>query len=289
VGVPIMTRIEILADAIPNPTGDWSSEAAAALLFIVVATGPWWAGPVALLSWFGAQGDVLVELTRPGTIVIVVAVILGWSLRRADQRTRQLRADAESERSALAVSQQRLSEVRRRYADVDTQGLVDLLRALAAGRIDPRDAQVRNACVRQERLIRSVLRLHPERNRVHRDLVQLAVVAHEHDVDLSISATDEIPTDKGLSGLEYAVALVELAAPGSAARLSTDIQDGVCVFRLVVNVEIAGLARIPDASEVLDEDPDSGRAMVAYEESCDLATYAQRSARGTRSATGAGA
>jgi len=200
-----------------------------------------------------------------------------------------LRADADAERSALAVSQQRLSEVRRRYADVDTQGLVDLLRALAAGRLDPRDAQVRKACVRQERLIRSVLRLHPERNRVHRDLVQLAVVAQEHDVDLSISAIDEIPTDKGLSGLESAVALVELASPGSAARVSTDIHDGVCLFRLVVSVQVADLLRLPEAAEVLDEDLDGGRAMVAYEESCDLAAYTQRSARGTWSAAGAGA
>ena len=289
VGVPLMTRIEILADATPTPTGDWSSEAASALLFIVVAAGPWWAGPVALLSWLSAQGDVLVELTRPGTIVIVVAAILGWSLRRADQRTRQLRADADAERSALAVSQQRLSEVRRRYADVDTQGLVDLLRALAEGRLDPRDVQVRKACVRQERLIRSVLQLHPERNRVHRDLVRLAVLAQEHDVDLSISATDEIPTDKGLSRLECAVSLVELAAPGSAARVSTDIQGNVCVFRLVVSVDIRDLTRVPDVAEVLEEDTDSGRAVVVYEESCDIAGYTQRSVRGTRSATGAGA
>lgn len=289
VGVPIMTRIEVLAEAIANPTGDWSSEAASALLFIVVATGPWWAGPVALVSWFGAQGDVLVELTRPGTIVIVVAAILGWSLRRADQRTRQLRADADAERTALAASQQRLSEVRRRYADVDTQGLVDLLRALAAGRLDPRDAHVRNACVRQERLIRSVLPLHPERNRVHRDLVQLAVVAQENDVDLSISATDEGPADKGLSRLDCAVSLVELASPGSAARVSMDTHDGACVFRLVVSVEVGNLSRIPEGAEVLDEDPDGGRAMVAYEESCDIATDAQRSASDTRSAAGAGA
>jgi hypothetical protein len=187
------------------------------------------------------------------------------------------------------VSQQRLSEVRRRYADVDTQGLVDLLRALAEGRLDPRDVQVRKACVRQERLIRSVLQLHPERNRVHRDLVRLAVLAQEHDVDLSISATDEIPTDKGLSRLECAVSLVELAAPGSAARVSTDIQGNVCVFRLVVSVDIRDLTRVPVLAEVLEEDTDSGRAVVVYEESCDSAGYTQRSVRGTRSARGAGA
>lgn len=285
IGVPVMTRIEVLADAVPNPTGDWSSEAASALLFIIVAAGPWWAAPLALASWFAAQGDVLVELTQPGTIVVVVAAILGWSIRRADRRTRQLRADADAERTALAASQQRLSEVRRRYADVDTRGLIELLRGIADGGLDFRDAEVREACVRQERLIRSVLRLHPECNLVHRDLVRLAGIAQERNVDLSINAAEGVPADVGLQHLDRAVALLELAPAGSSARASAAVHSQVCVFRLVASVEMQDIGRIPATAEVLDEDRLDGRAMVVYEESCNIGSDAQRSADEPRTAT----
>lgn len=270
VGVPLMARLERLADAQVSPTGDWSSEAGSALLFVIVAAGPWWVAPLALVSWLTAQGQFLVELTQPGTIVVVIAALLGWSLRRADQRTRRIRSDAEEEQAALAISQQRLSEVRRRYADVDSVGLIALLRAIADGDLDPTQASVRQECARQERMIRTVLPLHPERNLLHRDLVQLAVIARDRGVDLSISNVMEVPADKSLRGIDDASALLRFARPGSSARVSvTPIEHG-CIFRLVVTVDTPAETELPPSVEVLDE----SERLVAYEEWCADAAHA---------------
>jgi signal transduction histidine kinase len=263
-GVPVMSRLETLGDAIATPTGAWTAEAGAALLFIVVAAGPWWVAPLALLSWLIGRSDVVGELTQPGTMVIVVAAILGWSLRRADARTMRLRADTEAERTAAAASRQRLSEAGHRYAAVDTSALINLLRAIARGKVDPTEATVREECNRQERMIRSVLPLHPERIALHRDLVQLAVLARERDIDLSINAATQVPTNDGLRGLDDAEALLALGRPGTTARASTTKSGSGCVFRLVVSIDPVDTGQLPESAEVLDE----GVGLVAFEEVC---------------------
>lgn len=264
VGVPVMSRVEMLGDAVAIPAGVWSSEAGAALLFIVVATGPWWAAPLALISWLLGRIDVLGEFTQPGTIVIVVAAILGWSLRRADARTQRLHANANEQRAALQVSRERLLEAGRRYADVDSGHVVALLRGIAVGELDPGDGSVREECTRQERLIRSVLPLHPERNVLHRDLVHLAVIARDRGIDLSISAAQDVSGQFGLRGRDQAVALLELGRPGSSARASTTRSGGQCVFRLVATIASDEMLQVPSSAEVLDEE----QGLVAYEEVC---------------------
>lgn len=264
IGVPLMARVEILAQATQSPTGDWSSEAGAALLFIVVATGPWWVGPPALVAWVLAQEGALGELTQPGTIVIVVAAILGWSLRRADARTSRLRESVQAERAAIAASQQRLSAAGHRYAAVDFGSLIELLNGIARGQIDPAAASVREECGRQEQMIRAVLPLRPEHVALHRDLVQLAVKARERDVELSINVATDVPTSEGLRRFDDAMALMALGRPGTTARASTAKSGSLCVFRLVVTIASADTARLPESCEVLDE----AAELVAFEEVC---------------------
>ncbi len=282
VGVPVMARIEILAQATRSPTGDWSSEAGAALLFIVVATGPWWLGPLAVVSWLVAQEGAIGELIQPGTIVIVVAAILGWTLRRTDTRTRRLQADAQRERQALAASRQRLSEAGHRYAAVDSSALIALLRGIARGDVDPTEPGVRAECARQERMIRSVLPLHPERIALHRDLVDIAVAARERDIDLSINIGIDLPVESALRGRDDALALMALGRTGTSARASTSRSGERCVFRLVVTIAPQDAHLLPSSAEVLDEEA----GLVAYEEVCSGVHHDHAPASAQRSTLG---
>ncbi len=264
IAVPLMTHIESLVAARPNPTGDWTSEAGAALMFVIVATGPAWVAPLAVASWLLAQEVRLIELTQPGMFVIVVAALLGWQLRRGEARARGVDVEAVEARTALAASQQRLAQAKRRYQDVDTAGLIALLDALADGRVDPTDRQIRQACIREERMIRSVLHLHPESVAVHRDLVALAVAARDGDLDLSIAVVEDIPADASLACVDDALELLVHARQGSHARVSITRDEHGCVFRLVLQVSNGSLASLPDNCEVLDED----EGLVSLEERC---------------------
>jgi len=262
--VPLMAEIEERAGGAAGAAGDWSSEAGAALLFVVVAAGPLWAGLPALVSWFIAQDMKWIELTQPGTVVIVVAAILSWTLHRTDTASARRIVDIETQREALAASQVRLSGVRQRYAEVDAARLSRLLHDIADGVVDPAAASVRDECARQERMIRSVLLLHPDTNAVHRDLARLAAIARDRNIDLSIAAAPDVASGAGLETFAAARWLLQNADPGSSARASVSRNDGGCVFRLVAVVPVANRGRLPADAEVVDED----QGLVAIEESC---------------------
>lgn len=263
-GIPVMTYLERFVAAVPNPSGDWSSEAGSALLFVVVATGSLWVAPAAAVSWFIAQELAWIELTQPGMFVIIVAALLGWQLRRGQARAQVMDAEASEQLAALAASQTKLAHARSRYRDVDASGLIALLDAVADGTVDPHDDDVRATCLREERMIRSVLRLQPEEVRVHRDLVTLAVDARDRGVDLTISVVDGIPRDAVLSTLEVARSLIHRARPESQARASVSRTDQGCVFRLVVHIDELDLTYLPAPAEVLDEE----QGLVSIEETC---------------------
>ena len=263
-GVPVMTYLERFVAAAPNPSGDWTSEAGSALLFVVVATGPLWVAPAAAVSWFIAQELAWIELTQPGMFVIIVAALLGWQLRRGQARALVLDTEASEQRAALAASQVRLAHARSRYQDVDASGLIALLDAVADGAADPRDDHVRDICLREERMIRSVLRLQPEEIRVHRDLVTLAVDARDRGVDLGISVVDGIPADAPLATLAAARTLIGRARPESQARASVSRTEHGCLFRLVVNIDTRDLSQLPSPAEVLDDE----QGVVSLEETC---------------------
>lgn len=274
--VPAMTTVESLAGSPGGPTADWSSEAGSALLFVIVAAGPWWAAPVALASWFIAQEARLIELTQPGTIVIVVAAVLGWSLRKSAAGTRTRRSEIQVARQALAQSQERLARSRRRFADLDPEGLIELLDAIACGDRDPNDPEVREECARQERLIRSVLLLHQESNDTHHQLVRLAVFARDHGIDLSIAAVPQLPEQTLFHAFPTARNVLGAATQDAPARASVSIEGEEVVFRLVATVDVHALAGLAPAVEVLD--PTTG--VVAVEERCDFSAHRQRWADG---------
>ena len=254
VAVPLLTAVEAHADAIANPTGDWSSEVGAAFLFVVVATGAWWVGPLAIIAWFIAQESQFIEFLQPGTIVIVVAMVMAWQLRRMQSHTASFNVEVDDQRAALAQSQVKLANARQRYADVDTSALIGILDQIAAGAMDPADPTVVDLCVREERLIRSVLRMHPEFIRMHSDLIALATRARDLGVELSIAASGDVPADRNLAALDRALTLLSLAQAGSSARAMVSCQVGECVFRLVVQVPSERIEAAAAIGEVLDDD-----------------------------------
>ena len=195
-------------------------------------------------------------------------VELGLQLRRAEARTRAVDRELIEERGALAASQHRLARTRSRYQDVDTSGLIELLEGLANGDLDPREEAVKGVCVREERMLRSVIKLHPETIGVHRDLVALAATARDAGVDLTISCVDDVagglPRDARLTSVDQARKLLRSGREGSQARASITRDSAGCVFRLVVTLHEDALADVPPGVEVLDAES----SLVSLEERC---------------------
>lgn len=222
---------------------DWASEAIIALLIVVVAMGPWWSWIPALAAWVYAQG-ALMELLRPGSALIIAAALFARSVRKSVRtyiRNSNQQATAAAEYYARAESLRRLDQ---RYELLRAAGAVELFTDLAAGRADPADPLVRSACAREERFIRSIMRLDPAGDRLHGLAAKLAVLALNQGVPLDIDlgppgqapagALDRLRSDTALA--------LSLARPATPAKLSARVEDEVFVVRFVTTVshEVAG-------------------------------------------------
>ena len=260
--VPAMMLVEVQAQAVPNPVGDWTSEVSAVFLFVVVATGPRWTGPLAIIAWLIGQEGQMGELAKPGTIVIVIAMVMGWGLRRTYRQTQADRQEAGVERAALAVSQDKVANAQQRYADVDTDALSEMLRGIARGDIDPEDDDVRRTCARYERMLRSVMRLRPESSMIERDLLRLVAVAHDRDIELNVVVADAASSRDGLDTFDDVRQLLDVAVPGSSARATISHDAQGFVFRFVGQVDPTKAARVCDHCEVMDEE----QGLVSIEE-----------------------
>ena len=260
--VPAMMLVEVQTQAVRNPVGDWTSEVSAVFLFVVVATGPRWTGPLAIIAWLIGQEGQMGELAKPGTIVIVIAMVMGWGLRRTYRQTQADRQEAGVERAALAVSQDKVANAQQRYADVDTDALSEMLRGIARGDIDPEDDDVRRTCARYERLLRSVMRLRPDSSMIERDLLRLVAVAHDRDIELNVVVADAASSRDGLDTFDDVRQLLDVAVPGSSARATISHDAQGFVFRFVGQVDPTKAARVCDHCEVMDEE----QGLVSIEE-----------------------
>lgn len=260
--VPAMMLVEVQAQAVRNPVGDWTSEVSAVFLFVVVATGPRWTGPLAIIAWLIGQEGQLVELAKPGTFVIVIAMVMGWILRRTYRQTQSDRQEAGVERAALVRIQDKLANAQQRYADVDTDALSEMLRGIARGDIDPEDDDVRRTCARNERMLRSVMRLRPESSMIERDLLRLVAVAHDRDIELNVVVADTVPARDGLDTFDDVRRLLDVAVQGSSARATISHDAQGFVFRFVGHVDPTKAAHVCDHCEVMDEE----QGLVSIEE-----------------------
>lgn len=214
---------------------EWSSEALVAIMFVVAATGPLWSWVVVLGSWLITQGDVLTELTQPGTAVIVAGAILGYSLHRS-VRDYQMRRDelAIAQRfvdASLADAQSLVA----RYASVSGSGVLELLERVAEGSVDPSSVEVRDSCRVHERHIRSMMGLDPARRQFDASLTSLSDQACERGVLLDIVVPDGLP-DLGAEVIgeeSGACALLGRMEPGSTARFSAHHEGDRVTLRCV--------------------------------------------------------
>ena len=157
---PLILRMEIAAvgSADPPVWVTWSSEVALSLLFVAILLGPWWTLIPVLAMWVYAQDGGLIELVQPGTFMLVIAALFAASMRRRARDYAVAREAVIAER-ALAEADE-IDRVRReqRFAPL-VRSTGSLLAALSAGDIDVDAPETRVACLREERMARSLVRV----------------------------------------------------------------------------------------------------------------------------------
>lgn len=237
VAAPLVYRMQDAAlGSVPqDPWNEWSSEALVAIMFVVAATGPLWAWAVVLGSWLITQGDVVTELTQPGTAVIAAGAILGFSLHRSVRdyhlRLEELVIAQRSVDSTLADAQ----SLALRYASVASSGVLELLERVAEGSADPSSPEVREACTLHERHIRSLMRMDPARRDFDAALVALSDHACTRGVLLDVVVPEGLPDIGGavLRSNPGPFELVDMMERGATARLSAHIDGDRIALRCV--------------------------------------------------------
>ncbi len=250
ISAPFVFRLQdaALTDLSSGQWTEWTSEALVALLFVVAAIGPMWVWPVALLSWFVMQGDVLTEITQPGTAVIVAGSLLGFSLHRSlveYQRRKSELIAAQRQVDATLADAERLAA---RYESVRVTGVLPLLHQLGEGEIDPSAPEVREACRIYERHIRSLMGLDPIEREFDRALISLSDLACSRGVLFDVVIPASLP-DLGSSILTEQPGPFEFVAHmkrGSTARFSAYQDDSSVTLRCVGELEEADSMALDD-------------------------------------------
>ena len=157
---PLILRMEMVAVGSADPPiwVTWSSEVALSLLFVAILLGPWWSLIPVLAMWVYAQDGGLIELIQPGTFMLVIAALFAASMRRRAREYAVAREAVIAER-ALAEADE-IDRVRReqRFAPL-VLSAGSLLTELSATHLDLDSPETRAACLREERVARSLVRV----------------------------------------------------------------------------------------------------------------------------------
>ncbi len=238
--VPLVYRLQIigLGAGESNSWSDWSSEAIVALLLIVAGTGPWWGWIAALAAWLLTQGDMVAELLRPGTAVIVAGALFARSVRSNDRAYAAAMRQRVREEASSAGDEASLRAMARRYSALSESCAATLLEDIAGGSADPDDAGVQASCAFEEQFIRTVMRIDPASSSLQALVLQLAIRAHHRQVELHVDI-GEAPALGGGRLLMLRLAanrVIGCALPGVPARLSARFEGEGFVLRLVASV-----------------------------------------------------
>ena len=219
-----------------TPWASWSSEAVASLFLVLIGAGPWWSALPVLSMWLVMQGDVIAEVFAPGFVILVATTFFARSVRRnAGVLDDSLSERVEIEASALAAREhaERLAE---RYAYTRIGNAIGLLRSISTGQLEVRDPSVQAQCLREERLLRSVLVLNPTESEVDRLIGELAQLAYatkrllQVDIRYQPSSIDGV----ALNAFDVAVrAVFRTSQATQEARLSDACEDGRYVLQFV--------------------------------------------------------
>ena len=248
---PLILRLQVLGlgTGSPDSWADWSSEAIVGLLLVIAAAGPWWGWIAALATWVLTQGDVVGELLRPGTAVIIAGGLFARSVRANAEASVRAAGQRAIELASALSDTESIRRTRERYAALAESDAQDLLRGIADGALDPGDDAVRRTCADEERFIRSVMRLDPAANPLHALASRLAIAAHRRRLPLDIDLADAPPPDdSAIAALESRVMPVLTAATlREPARLTARVEGEELVVRLVLPVEAGAMEAVETA------------------------------------------
>ncbi|CAB4870345.1 unannotated protein [freshwater metagenome] len=221
-----------------TPWSDWASQGIVALLLVLAGTGPWWAWIAALVSWLLTQGDVVGELLRPGTGVIIAGALFARSVRANDRAYTAAMRKGLLEEASAAADQESIRVIARRYASLGESQALALLQGIAEGTLDPSDEAVRACSGREERFIRSVMRIDPEVDPLHAFALQLAIRAHRRECLLDIDLADSPRPRRGQLLVLQSVAnrAIDHSLTEVPARLTARREGDSVMVRLVVAV-----------------------------------------------------
>jgi hypothetical protein len=242
---PFILRMEILAVGAANPPiwVTWSSEVALSLLFVAILLGPWWTVIPVLAMWVYAQGGGLIELIQPGTFMLLIAALFAASMRRRARDYALARQAVIAER-ALAEADE-IDRVRReqRFAPL-VQSAGTLLTALSTEVIDLEAPETRAACLREERVARSIVRIDREAGDVEALVNDVVVWARARgrfiDAEIvgdltALHAAALRPGDLGRVRSQLEKVLMEDVPAGGALRLTCGWEDDDVVVRLLAS------------------------------------------------------
>lgn len=219
-----------------TPWASWSSEAVASLFLVLIGAGPWWAALPVLGMWLVMQGDVIAEVFAPGFVILVATTFFARSMRRnADVLDDSLAERVEIEAAALAA-REHAERLTARYAYTRIGNAIGLLRSISKGQLDVRDPSVQAQCLREERLVRSVLLLNPTESEVDRLLGELSQLAYatkrllQVDIRYQPSSVDSA----ALHAFDVAVrAVFRSSRADQEARLSDACEGGRYILQFV--------------------------------------------------------
>ena len=273
VAAPLVYRLQLigLGEGEATPWSDWSSEAIVALLLIVAGTGPWWGWIAALAAWLLTQGDMVAELIRPGTAVIIAGALFARSVRANDREYAAAMRQRGKEEASSAGDEASIRALGRRYGPLAESSAAALLEAIAEGSIDANEADVRAVCGLEEHFIRTVMRIDPAAGPLHAFASQLAIRAHRRGVvlDVDIAEASRVRRGELLLLRISANRAISHAMPGVPARLSARWEGEVLMVRLVVSVAAVDQAAVVDGADVqgLSWDADPADSTIILEAS----------------------
>jgi hypothetical protein len=219
-----------------TPWASWSSEAVASLFLVLIGAGPWWSALPVLGMWLVMQGDVIAEIFAPGFVILVATTFFARSMRRnAGVLDDSLAERVEIEATALAAREHavRLAD---RYAYTRIGNAIGLLRSISTGQLDVTDPSVQAQCLREERLVRSVLVLNPTESEVDRLIGEFAQLAYATKRLLQVDIRHQPASvdSAALHAFDVAVRAVFRSSQASQeARLSDADEGGRYILQFV--------------------------------------------------------
>lgn len=221
----------------PEPI-EWSSEAVVSLFLVVIAVGPWWTFIPVAGMWLLMQGSVLTEVLAPGFVILVAALIFSISWRRSVAKYWAAMQREMSERASVQASSESAARIQRRHEFLRSGQARILLMSIAQGQVDPAASEVRAACIREEQLLRSLMRLDPERSPMDVFAHDVARACYAEGVPFSLDfSPPDIAVDSSvLQDVQSEIlGLLREATPDSQARMSMRREGEQWMIRFLMN------------------------------------------------------